>query len=147
MPEIGTILLVIVMAVVSIVISVLINSAILFTVLRLLKMRKSYKKALKIAAIAGVVMFFAGQLLTGLSVASGKVGAIGAVLFVIIPGLTYIVNIIVMKKLLNLERKKVLITGLAWTLPGWVISGIVVRVVLSMLAGGSGQDTLSILVE
>jgi len=118
-----------------------INALILWVVLKLFKiMENRYVTALKVAAIAGVVMFVIGQilalLLQGVLTSGAGVGArigAGVLTFLITLIAAVVVYTILIKKFFNQETKKALLITVVF----WVLSfaiGLVVAILIGIIA-------------
>ena len=139
-PDFG---LIFAMAATAIAVTILINSAALWAVLRLSRIKnRSYARALKAAAISGAIMFFLGQALIGAAVSSGSAAVIGAVIFAAIPLLTFAVNRFLLKRMYTIKGRKAILMAIAWTLPGWAISNIVAGALLILLLNSAATQAI-----
>jgi len=134
---------------VSVIIFIPVNALILWVVLKLFKLKANkYLTALKVAAIAAIILFIAGEIVglafgpvlaptAGLAALAG----LGVLLLLISLAITVAVNTFLVKKFYNQETKKAVLIGVVWMAANWIVAmivGVVIVAVVMAIAIGLG---------
>jgi hypothetical protein len=120
------------MATIAVVATILINSAILWGVLHIMKIKDNrYSKALKISAVSGTIMFVASQALIVLAYRTGMEESLMLIRLAAIPAVTMTVNYYLVNKAYT--HRRALLIAVSWSIAGWLISNTVVSAMLITL--------------
>jgi len=126
----------------SVLIFIPLNALILWALLKLFKLKENkYLAALKVAALAEIILFFAGEVF-GLAFNSAvtptagiaTLAGVGALLLATSLFITVAVNSFLVKKFYNQKTGKAILIGTIWMVANWTLGMVLGAIVFAIAA-------------